>query len=269
MDRYYVIGNPIGHSKSPLIHGMFAGETSQHMVYEPLLAEIGGFASAVKRLIAQGAKGCNVTVPFKLDAYKLSTRLTQRASDAGAVNTLKFEPDGSIVGDNTDGAGLAADLEALGVRIKGHDVLILGAGGAARGIIGPILDKRPARLVIANRTVQKAEALADMFGCGCVGTGYDGIEGTFAAVINATSSSISGEVPPIPESAIGKSTFAYDLMYADDGTAFTHYAEECGASGVADGLGMLVRQAAESFYLWRGVMPKAEPVIAALKKGRN
>ena len=269
IDRYAVIGNPVAHSKSPLIHAEFARQTGQDMAYAALLAPLDGFAATVKRFQAEGGKGLNVTVPFKQEAWKLATRLTDRARLAEAVNTLKFEPDGAILGDNTDGAGLTRDIrENLGISIAGKRVLLMGAGGAARGVLLPLLRQKPERLIIANRTPEKAVELERHF------SAYGPVEGgdyarlagrQFDTVINATSSSLSGALPPLPPGVFAPGALAYDMMYGKGLTPFLQFAQANGAAHLADGLGMLVEQAAESFFLWRGVRPQTQPVITLLK----
>ncbi|ELX10781.1 shikimate dehydrogenase AroE [Janthinobacterium sp. HH01] len=269
MDRYCVFGNPIAHSKSPEIHAAFAAQTGQELTYEKRLAPVDGFAAAVHAFIAEGGKGANVTVPFKLDAVKVAQALTIRARAAGAVNTLHFTEDG-IVGDNTDGAGLVADIvNNADVQIIGKRVLLLGAGGAARGVVLPILEHRPAQLVIANRTVATAGALVEQFaalgGEGVVSAcGYADIEGAFDLVINATSASLSAELPPVPASVFAPGSLAYDMMYAASPTVFLQFAGQHGAR-LRDGLGMLVEQAAEAFSLWRGVQPATAGVLQSLR----
>ncbi|HJW23610.1 MAG TPA: shikimate dehydrogenase [Rhodocyclaceae bacterium] len=267
-DRYAVFGNPIGHSKSPAIHARFAAQTGQDLVYEALLAPLDGFAAAVAEFVAAGGKGANVTVPFKEEAFRLAARRTPRAERAGAVNTLAFGPDG-ILGDNTDGAGLTRDIEAnLGFPLAGRRVLLLGAGGAARGTIAPLLACRPASLAIANRNAGKAVALAAEFSdLGSIrGGSFEDLAGqSFDAVINATSASLSGEALPLPAGLFASGSLAYDMMYGKGDTPFLALARRQGAACLADGLGMLVEQAAEAFLLWRGVRPDTAPVMAALR----
>lgn len=268
-DRYAVVGNPIAHSKSPLIHAEFARQTGQDVTYAALLAPLEDFAGTVKQFQAEGGKGLNVTVPFKQEAWKLATRLTDRARLAEAVNTLKFEPDGTILGDNTDGAGLTRDIrENRGIAFAGQRVLLMGSGGAARGVLLPLLLQEPARLVIANRTPEKAVELARHFAAyGQVeGGDYARLAGSlFDIVINATSSSLSDQLPPLPQGVFAPGALAYDMMYGKGLTPFLQFAQANGAAHLADGLGMLVEQAAESFFLWRGVRPQTQPVIALLK----
>lgn len=267
-DRYVVIGNPIAHSKSPDIHACFARQTGQNLVYERLLAPLDGFAQAVREFVQQGGKGANVTVPFKLEACELATTLTERARLAGAVNTLKFESD-QIVGDNTDGIGLVTDIAGnAGIDFAGKQVLLLGAGGAARGVILPILQRQPARLVIANRTPAKADELARQFmQYGPVSASdFSGVQTPFDIIINATSASLADDVPPLVPVVFGPGALAYDMMYGKEPTAFMRAAAEHGAR-VRDGLGMLVEQAAEAFFVWRGVRPDTAPVFSMLRTG--
>ncbi|MDR1853802.1 MAG: shikimate dehydrogenase [Azoarcus sp.] len=272
MDRYAVIGHPIKHSKSPQIHAAFARQTKQEMEYKPLLAPLDGFADTVRAFRDEGGRGANVTVPFKLQACSLSTRLTERARAAGAVNTLTFEGD-VIVGDNTDGAGLVRDLaNNLACPLAGSHILLLGAGGAARGVILPLLLARPAVLTITNRTVERAYELRALFADRAGGTqltagGYDDLEGwSFDLVINATSASLENQLPPIPESVFAPGALAYDLMYGKGVTPFLAAARSAGCDLIADGLGMLVEQAAESFALWRGVRPDSARVLARMRR---
>ncbi len=271
MDRYAVIGNPIAHSKSPAIHAAFARQTGQAMTYEAILGPEHGFADTVRAFAASGGKGMNVTVPFKLDAYDLADHLSERAQAAGAVNTLSFRADG-IHADNTDGIGLIRDLEInLACPLANKHVLLLGAGGAARGVLLPLIAAGPASIRIANRTAARATELAERFRPLCQhtrldGCGFDGIgDAPVDVVINATSASLSSDVPPIPDSAYAGCELAYDMMYGAHPTAFMNAARSAGASRVADGLGMLVEQAAESFYLWRGVRPQSGEVLAQLR----
>ena len=262
-DRYAVFGHPIAHTQSPQIHAAFARQTGQDMTYEAILAPLDGFAGSVTQFIAAGGRGANVTVPFKEEAFKLASRLSPRAQRAGAVNTLSFDVD-SIFGDNTDGAGLVADLTRnLHCVLAGKRILLLGAGGAARGVIEPLLDQQPAALVIANRTVSRAQELAELFDRGVTACGFDAAETFFDLVINATAASLAGELPPLSPRIFTAHTLAYDMMYGRD-TPFLSFARTHGAA-TSDGLGMLVEQAAEAFYLWRGMRPDTAPVIAALR----
>lgn len=267
-DHYAVFGNPISHSKSPLIHAAFARQTGEDIRYEALLAPADEFAAAVDAFRSAGGRGANVTLPFKQDAYRYATELTERARLAQAVNTLRF--DGERLGDNTDGAGLVRDItQNLGFDIAGKDVLLMGAGGAARGVLLPLLACKPNSLTLANRTPLKAEALALQFvAYGKVqASDYPSLAGgRFDLVINATSSSLNDEVPPLPPRIIAPGALAYDMMYGKGLTPFLAFAEANHATHLADGLGMLVEQAAESFYIWRGVRPQTQPVIDQLRK---
>ncbi|MDY7577537.1 shikimate dehydrogenase [Herbaspirillum sp. RTI4] len=269
MDLYAVVGNPVAHSKSPEIHAAFAAQTGESMRYERLLAPLDGFAATLQQWRADGgkhSKGVNVTLPFKLEAYALATELSPRAQRAGAVNTLLFDGE-RIFGDNTDGAGLVADIvRNAGVTLDGKRILLLGAGGAARGALLPLLVGRPRQLVIANRTADKAAQLASQFAAdGPIDAcDYAALEGTFDLIINATSASLAGAVPPLPPEVFGPSTLAYDMMYASQPTAFMQFASGHGAQ-VRDGLGMLVEQAAEAFLLWRGVRPQTEEIFTRLR----
>ena len=269
--RYAVMGNPVAHSKSPAIHKQFAHQFSHNIEYTAIEAPLDSFAEAVAQFRANGGKGMNITVPFKLEAYKLADHLSDRATLAGAVNTFWFEPDGAIFGDNTDGAGLVHDLtKNLGVHLKDKKILVLGAGGAVRGALSPLLKQHPALLVIANRTVAKAKHLAREFAHfgKLEACGYDELTGKhFDVVINGTAASLKGEVPPLPVNLFAKDAIAYDMMYGDKLTPFLEWAELHGAAKVADGLGMLVEQAAESYFIWQGVRPETKHVIAALRKG--
>lgn len=270
-DRYGVMGNPVAHSQSPAIHQQFARQFRHRLEFLAIQVDPGGFRQAVEQFRAAGGKGLNVTVPFKLDAFRFADHMSERARLAGAVNTLKFEPDGRSFGDNTDGIGLVHDIELnLGVPIKGKQVLVLGAGGAVRGVLGPMLKRQPARVVIANRTVSKARDIAAAFaGQGTIETcSFDDLRGKhFDIVVNGTSASLKGEVPPLPATLFTREALAYDMMYGDRPTPFLDWAALNGAAQVADGLGMLVEQAAESYFVWRGVRPETKPVIAIVRKG--
>lgn len=270
-DRYAVFGNPIRHSKSPQIHAAFAEQTGQNLSYRAQLVEIGQFGAAARAFFADGGCGLNVTVPFKLDAYTFAGELSGRARRAGAVNTLALQEDGGLYGDNTDGVGLARDMhDNLGWELDGRRVLILGAGGASRGILEPLLRHHPQTLVIANRTADKARELARAFAdLGEVsGCGFDELAGRrFGLMINATSASLSGELPPLPDDILSDDCCCYDLSYGTAPTPFMRWAAGRAAWAVADGLGMLVEQAAESFCIWRGVRPETRPVIAQLRSG--
>lgn len=263
-DRYAVVGNPVAHSRSPWIHAHFARQTGERIEYDALLSPREGFATTVLAFRDAGAKGANVTLPFKEEACRLSDYLTERARAAGAVNTLSFRDDG-IFGENTDGCGLTRDLAInLGFVVAGRRVLLLGAGGAARGVILPLMDVRPAVLVIANRDREKARGLAGRFDGVCA-TGYGDLAGErFDLVINATSAGLAGASLPLPTRLFAEGSLAYDMVYGRE-TDFIRQARADGAAATADGLGMLVEQAAESFFVWRGVRPQTAPVLAALR----
>jgi shikimate dehydrogenase len=268
-DRYAVIGHPISHSWSPFIHGMFAKQTNQNITYGRIDATPDAFEREVAAFFQTGGKGLNVTVPHKQVAAFVARYRTPRAEIAGAVNTLMLRDDG-IYGDNTDGAGLVTDLTRnLGMSLKDIRILIVGAGGAARGVLGPLLAEGPEYLEIANRNEQRALDLAREFSLlGNVrGCGFDGIseDHTFELVLNATSASLQDTVPPIPRSVIGPATLCYDMAYGKGDTSFTRWAKSVGAGRAECGWGMLVEQAAESFYLWRGVKPDTKPVLEAVK----
>ncbi len=283
-DRYAVVGNPVAHSRSPSIHARFARQTGHDIEYGRLLAPLDGFSGSVERFRDEGGRGLNVTLPFKLEAFAWATRRSARAQAAGAVNTLRFD-DGAAFGDNTDGAGLVRDIEfRLGLALAGRSVLVLGAGGAARGVLGPLLDAGVARLTIANRTQAKAIALVEAF-APTVQTGVpDGaaaastplsarlqacdfarLEGGFDLIVNATSTGLSAERLPLADAVFAAAALAYDMFYAARDTAFVAQALAAGCRRACDGLGMLVEQAAESFLVWRGVRPLTAPVYDALR----
>ncbi|HHF2906483.1 TPA: shikimate dehydrogenase [Vibrio diabolicus] len=268
IDRYAVFGNPIGHSKSPFIHTLFARQTNQSLTYTAECAPLGGFIETAKAFFADGGKGCNVTLPFKEDAYQFASRLTERAQLAGAVNTLKKLDDGEIIGDNTDGAGLVQDLLQHQVVLEGARILIIGAGGAARGVIKPLLDQKPTSLTITNRTFFKAEELAELFSAYGPVTAKEmnTIAEEFDVIINSTSASLSGELPAISSSVFAANSTSYDMMYGKGDTTFNQWAKQHGAAHAYDGLGMLVGQAAESFMLWRGLRPGAKQILRELRK---
>ncbi len=271
MDKYAVVGNPVAHSKSPQIHAAFAQATGQAMSYERLLAPLDGFAATVRAFAAQGGQGLNVTVPFKLQAFALAHTASDRALAAGACNTLKRDGDGWYA-DNTDGAGIVHDLtQNLGVALAGCDVLVLGAGGAARGILVPLFAQQPRSVTICNRTTSMAEALAATFaprGPVRAASPAELAGMDFDVVINATSAGLGTDVNlPWPPGLFRAQAFAYDMIYGDVDTAFLRWARAHGATRAADGLGMLVEQAAESFMLWRGVRPDTRSVFAMLRPG--
>jgi len=268
-DQYAVLGNPIAHSKSPRIHTLFAQQTRQRMVYTAIQVDPGGFKQAVGNFQASGGKGLNVTVPFKREAWELVNELSARAQRAGAVNTIALRADGTLFGDNTDGVGLIRDLrENHRATIEGKRVLILGAGGAVRGVLEPLLAERPASLVIANRTADRATELTREFAAlGLVSDcGFHALPGQqFDLLINGTSASLQGDMPALPIELLMPGAFCYDLMYSAQPTVFMNWAQQHGAGQVADGLGMLVEQAAEAFFIWRGVRPNTRPVIDLLR----
>lgn len=270
IDRYAVFGNPIKHSKSPQIHTLFAEQTVQSLSYTAELVEVGQFDQAIKDFILHNGKGLNVTVPFKEDAWKCATQHSERALRAGAVNTLMLRQDGSLYGDTTDGIGLVRDLiQNHNIQIKDKDILLIGAGGAVRGVLEALLQQQPSSLLITNRTKQKAVQLAkDFSDLGQLnGCGLDEInDKSFDIVINGTSASLQGELPPLPGSLYRKnSSCSYDMMYAAQATPFMQWSADNGATKVFDGLGMLVEQAAESFYIWRNVRPETKPVIQHIR----
>ncbi|WP_301100969.1 shikimate dehydrogenase [Propionivibrio sp.] len=268
-DQYAIFGNPVGHSKSPIIHAAFARQTGQDICYKAILAPLDGFNDAVHAFVAAGGRGANVTVPFKQEACALVTRLTPRAELAGAANTLLFEGN-EVIGDNTDGVGLLRDI-TLNLRypIKGKRVLLLGAGGASRGVVGPLLEEGLKSLTIANRTVSKAKVISEHFAhLGPVtACGYDELAGrSFDIVINATSASLYASMPLLPDGIFAPGSLAYEMMYGQGDGPFRIFAKNQGASLISEGLGMLVEQAAESFFIWRGVRPEGFPVMALLQK---
>ena len=268
-DEYAVMGNPIAHSKSPRIHSLFAQQTGEPIHYRAILVEVGKLPEAVAAFVAEGGKGLNITVPFKRDAWELVDERSRRAERAGAVNTIRIEP-GRLFGDNTDGVGLVNDLRHnLQIPLQDRRILLMGAGGAARGVLAPLLEQEPALLVIANRTPERAVDLAAEFAdLGTVqGCGFAALENLqFDVLINATAASLQGDLPPLPEGIVAEGACAYDMMYGARPTAFMKWAQWQGAEKVSDGLGMLVEQAAESFCIWRGVRPETAPVIAQLRE---
>lgn len=269
-DCYCVFGNPINHSKSPLIHEEFAQQTQQPITYTAELAPVDGFAQAWQHFVAIGGRGANVTVPFKGDAFALCDTLSHRAKRAQAVNTLIVGGNGRTYGDTTDGVGLVRDLGYHRVPIKDKRVLVIGAGGAVRGVLEPLLVEQPRELVVVNRTADKAAQLVrDFADLGNLkGGGFDAVEGQFDLVINGTSASLSGDLPPLPDKLFTQHAWAYDMMYGAEPTVFLQWAGPCGAK-LLDGLGMLVEQAAESFFLWRNVRPETASVRSQLRQSLN
>ncbi|GGD72108.1 shikimate dehydrogenase [Lacimicrobium alkaliphilum] len=268
MDQYAVFGNPIAHSKSPFIHTMFAQQTGQLLHYEAILTPLKGFKEKVQQFFGQSGRGANITLPFKQQAYELADELSNAAQLAGSVNTLLYDR-GRIRGDNTDGVGLVRDLAFHNISLRQKSILLLGAGGAARGAILPILEQQPDSLHIANRTATKAQELARQFAdYGNVsGGGLEQIPAdNYALIINASSSGLSGDRPQIPQSLINNDSVCYDMVYGKGMTSFNLWAKKSGAARQLDGLGMLVEQAAQSFYLWRGVMPETQAVREALRQ---
>lgn len=270
-DQYAVFGNPIAHSKSPQIHTEFAAQTAQDLQYSAICVDEGGFTDAWQQFLQGDGKGLNITIPFKEQAWQAAQQRSPRAELAGAVNTLYRNDAGELCGDNTDGVGMVRDITVNhGGEIAGKAVLILGAGGAVRGVLQPVLEEQPARLVIANRTLSKAQALVDLFqphtDVPLTALGFDQLGAErFDLVINGTAASLQGEVPPLPEQLLTENAWCYDMMYGAEPTAFCQWAQQHGAQAALDGLGMLVEQAAESFRIWRGVKPDTAPVIAAMR----
>jgi len=273
MDHYVVAGNPVEHSQSPFIHAEFARQTGQALEYGRVLWPLDGFAQSVRDLVASGAKGCNITVPFKFDACREGRRLTPRAELAQAANVLRFDAEGWLA-DNTDGAGLVNDIERnAGIALAGKRVLLIGAGGGASGVLGPLLAAGAAEVVVANRTLTKAQALvarhASMAGdCALRASALDDCGTAFDVVINASATSLHGAVVPVSHNVLAPGTLAVDMMYGPPARPFLGWAATHGATG-RDGLGMLVEQAAEAFELWRGVRPDTAPVLAALRRRMN
>lgn len=272
-DRYAVFGHPIKHSKSPRIHQAFARQTGQALEYTAKEVTPGYFETEAKAFFDSGGKGLNCTVPLKELAWRYAEQNTARAQAAKAVNTLIRQPDGAILGDNTDGIGLVTDLTVNhSIKLTDSRILILGAGGASRGIIGPLIDRQPQTIVIANRTVSKAVSLAHEFAgrVSLTGCGFDDlIDLSFDLILNATSMSLTNDLPPLPDSLLAKHGVCYDLAYANVPTAFVRWGRQQHARKSVDGLGMLVEQAAEAFYIWRGVRPETRPVIQLLNSERT
>lgn len=268
IDFYGVVGNPVTHSQSPRIHALFAAQTGEALEYTAIQAPLDGFAETVRGFFARGGKGLNVTVPFKEQAWDLVADHTEAARLARAVNTLYLDPEARLWGANTDGPGLVRDLEHnLGVTLGGQRILLLGAGGAVRGVLQPLLSRGPALVVIANRTLARAEALLSEFSAyGPLAVrAFHELNESFDLVINGTSASLAGDIPPISGLPVREATLVYDMMYAARGTPFLQWAGTQGARRCADGLGMLVEQAAESFQIWRGVRPDTAPVLQQLR----
>lgn len=267
-DRYAVFGNPIAHSKSPQIHRLFAEQTGQVLEYSAQLSEPEEFAQDVMMLLVADGKGCNITVPFKQEAWELADELNDYAQRAKAVNTLVFRDDGTMLGANTDGIGIVRDLQQNhDLNLQAKRILLLGAGGAVRGVLQPILEAQPSSLFIANRTASKAVELATDFAelGAVVGGGFADIEGQFDLIINGTAASLQGELPPLPANCLASGGSTYDMMYAAEPTAFVSWGQQQGAVQALDGLGMLVEQAAEAFFIWRGVRPNTAAVLQQLR----
>lgn len=267
-DQYAVFGNPISHSKSPILQQAFAQQTQQKMEYSA--QQVDDFRTTAHTFFSKGGKGLNVTVPFKQEAFEFANHLSERAQRAKAVNTLSVMSDGLIYGDNTDGVGLVHDITVLlNWKIKGKKVLILGAGGAVRGVLQPIIAEQPKTIMLTNRTVSKAQVIAKDFSdiFSITACGFNEIKPEpFDLIINATSASLSGDLPPLPNEVIGSITTCYDMMYGKALTPFLVWAQKQGTKHISDGLGMLVSQGAESFFIWRGVKPDIKPVIALLRE---
>ena len=271
MDLYCLMGNPVEHSKSPWIHARFAELTGQRLHYGKRLIALDGFAAAVQAFVAEGGRGCNITVPFKFEAAALASHTSERARLAQACNVLSFK-DGAILADNTDGAGLVNDIQRnAGVDLSGRRVLLIGAGGAAAGVLGPLLQAQPAHITVANRTRDKASALVARHAAPgllqkteLLAHDLQGLAGDFDVIINASASSLSGAGVPVAASTLKSGALAYDMMYGPAAQGFMSWAREHGAVA-RDGLGMLVEQAAEAFLIWRGVLPPSQPVLAELR----
>ena len=269
LDQYAVVGFPVSHSKSPLIHRQFAEQTGESLEYHAILIEPGSFAAGVGAFLSKGGKGLNVTLPFKQEAFDLADVRQPRAAQAGAANTMWVDDHGRLVADNTDGVGLVRDLTVnLGIDLTGVRLLLLGAGGAARGVLGPLLAQGPSSVWVANRTLQRAVDLVAAFPAGSQLHAValtELPEQRFDVVINATSASLHGELPPLPLTVLRPGGVCYDLMYAPEPTAFVRWGQQAQAGVATDGLGMLVEQAAESFFIWRGIRAQTAPIIAQLR----
>ncbi len=268
LEQYGVFGNPIEHSKSPSIHAFFAEDTNQSLSYDKFLGDLEQFETQVSEFFQQGGKGLNVTVPFKERAFAMCDLLSKRAKQAGAVNTLVLGKNGELYGDNTDGVGMVRDIcENHGQTLRGKRILVLGAGGAVRGILDPLLNESPTEVIIANRTVSKAQALAEHFNresTPVIAKSFEEVDGVFDVIINGTSASLGGDLPPLSDSIINTQTWCYDMMYGKEPTVFLEWAIALGAKG-EDGLGMLVEQAAESFFIWRMKRPKTDKLITKMR----
>lgn len=270
-DLYCVIGNPVEHSRSPAIHTQFAALTGQHLSYERRLVALDDFGPAIRQWRAQGGKGCNITVPFKVEAAQIADLRSARVVLAGAANTLIWQSDGSLLADNTDGLGLVADITRnAGIELAGRDIVLIGAGGAGAGVLGPLLQTRPRRITVTNRTPERARQLVDSHQALAAQENVTlncedihALSGNFDIVINATASSLTGGGIPVPASILRPGCLAYDMMYGPAAQPFLNWATEHGAQA-RDGLGMLVEQAAEAFALWRGIRPPSGQVLAQL-----
>ncbi len=268
-DHYAVMGNPISHSLSPQIHKQFAEQTDQNLIYQAIESPLEKFSEIVEQFRSAGGRGLNVTVPFKQQAWEISDQRTEVAERAGAVNTIWFDDQDLIQSDNTDGRGLVRDIMINHDQmIRGKRILILGAGGAVRGVLEPLMNEKPESCVVANRTVSRAEELADLFSdLGNISSAsYSDLKGSsFDMIINGTSASLQGELPPLPDNLLVKNGVCYDMMYSKTPTAFVKWGQNCGATLSVDGLGMLIEQAAESFFIWRGVRPETNSIISSLR----
>jgi shikimate dehydrogenase len=270
-DLYAVVGNPISHSKSPRIHSLFARQTGEPVEYTAIQAPLDDFAGTVRNFFACGGQGLNVTVPFKEQAWSLAERRTPEAEKAGAANTLYRDGEGLLIADNTDGKGLVTDLTRNhNVNLQGKRLLLLGAGGAVRGVLGPLMASGPAAITVANRTVSKAQALVELFRDEAAGVAFEACgfavpAEPFDVIINGTSASLQGDLPPLSPNVIGADTVVYDMMYSLTTTTFNQWALDHGAHRVYDGLGMLVEQAAEAFRIWRGIRPQTSAVMDELR----